>query len=212
MRTRILWVMLLGLAAGGCAIGNRYAYHTVVANPMLSGTTAVAVATHDERSDIVKGKKSPQFVGYQRGGFGNPFDVKTEDDKPLAENMTTALVTTLTRKGFRAQPVIVAHSTSADEARQRLIRAGADRALLLTIKEWESDAVFRIGLTYDVAMTVLDRDGKLLAEKRLEGQKEVLGAAGLPSAVGEVVGKTFKTKLEQLLDDPAIAAALRGGP
>ena len=29
--------------------------------------------------------------------------------------------------------------------------------------------------------------------------------------VGEVVGKAFKTKIETLLDDPAIAVALRGG-
>src|SRR2546430_12859124 len=36
-----------------------------------------------------------QFVGLQRGGYGNPFDVRTKGDGPLADAMTTALVNTL---------------------------------------------------------------------------------------------------------------------
>ena len=204
-------MLFVAVLASGCAIGNRYAYHTVVANPGVSGSGAVAVATHDQRADVLSGSKAPQFVGYQRGGFGNPFDVKTVGDRPLAEDMTTALANTLKQKGFRAQPVVVAHTVSPADVRQRLTGADADRAILLTLKEWKSDSVMRIGLTYDVTMTVIDRAGKVLAEKRLDGDKEVLGAAGMPSGVGEVVGKAFKTKLELLLDDPAIAAALRGG-
>lgn len=201
---------LLGLLATGCAIGNRYPYHTIVANPTLSGAGTIAVATHDQREMVRSGNKDPQFVGYQRGGFGNPFDVRTEGDRPMADDMTTSLVSTLNAKGFRAQPIVVAHSVSPAEVRDRLVRSGADRAVLLTIKEWMSDVVMRIGLTYDVTMSVIDRTGKVLAEKRLQGDKEVLGAAGMPTGVGEVVGKAFKSKLELLLDDPAITAALRG--
>lgn len=211
MKFHVFALGLLALVVSGCAIGNRYAYHTIVADPQLTGAAAVGVATHDQREYIRSGSKDPQFVGYQRGGFGNPFDVRTEDDKPMAEAMTTSIVNTLMRKGFRTRPVIVAHSLSSDEARQRLLRADAARMLLLTVQEWKSDAVMRIGLTYDVTMTVLDRAGTVLAEKRIQGDKEVLGAAGLPSGVGEVVGKAFKAKLEQLLDDPAITTALRSG-
>jgi hypothetical protein len=209
--TTMVTMLFVTLLASGCAIGNRYAYHTVVANPTVSGTGAVAVAAHDQRAEVLSGSKAPQFVGFQRGGFGNPFDVKTVSDRPLAEDMTTVLVSTLTQKGFRARPIVVVHSVSPADVRKQLLGAGADRALVLTLKEWKSDAVMRIGLSYDVTLTVLDRGGTVLAEKRLDGDKEVLGAAGMPSGVGEVVGKALKTKLEQLLDDPAISAALRGG-
>jgi hypothetical protein len=74
------------------------------------------VTTHDQRDYVRSGSKDAQFVGLQRGGFGNPFDVRTADDKPLADAMTTALVNTLATKGFRAQPEIVAHSVAAAEA------------------------------------------------------------------------------------------------
>jgi hypothetical protein len=210
MRRLGVLVLFAGVVTSGCAMGNRYAYHTVVANPQVSGTAAAAVATHDQREYVLSGNKPPQFVGLQRGGYGNPFDVKTEDDKPLADAMSTAIVNTLTKKGFRAQPVVVAHSATAADARQRIIGVGADRAVLLTLKEWKSDTAMRVGLLYNVTLAVLDRSGTVLAEKRLEGN-ENLGAAPLPGKVGEVVAKAFTVKLEELFDDPAIAAALRGG-
>src|SRR5919201_2214627 len=198
----ILFLPLAAALLSGCAVGNRYAYQTVVANPQLSGTTPVAVATHDQREYVRSGSKAPQFVGLQRGGFGNPFDVLTADDKPLADAMTTALVNTLAKKGFRAQPVIVAHSVAAADAREQAARAGADRALVLTLQEWKSDSVMRVALAYDMTMSVLDRSGAVLAEKRLQGNDN-LGAAPLsPAAVGDIVGAAFKTKLEQMLDDP----------
>src|SRR6266850_4068485 len=93
--------MFVAMVASGCAVGNRYAYHTVVASPQVSGSTAVAVAALDQREYVRSGDKPPQFVGVQRGGFGNPFDVRTGDDKPLADAMTTALVNTLAKRGFR---------------------------------------------------------------------------------------------------------------
>jgi hypothetical protein len=209
MRRLAPLVALVGVLLSGCAVGNRYAYQSVVANPQVSGTGAVAVATHDQREYVRSAAKEPQFVGLQRGGFGNPFDVRTADDKPLADAMTTALVNTLAKKGFRAQPVIVAHSLTPADARQQAARAGTDRTVLLTLQEWKSDTAVRVGLTYDITMSVLDRGGAVLAEKRLQGQDN-LGAATLPSQVGDMVAGAFKTKLEQLLDDPAVAAALRG--
>jgi hypothetical protein len=210
MRRLVLVVPLVSIALTGCAVGNRYAYQSVVANPQVSGTSAVSVATLDQREYVRSGSKDPQFVGLQRGGFGNPFDVRTADDKPLADGMTTALVNTLAKKGFRAQPVVVSYTLSPADARQRAVSVGADRALGLTLQEWKSDTAFRVGLSYDMTMTVLDRTGTVLAEKRLQGHDN-LGAASLPSQVGEIVATAFKTKLEQMLDDPGVAGALRGG-
>jgi hypothetical protein len=210
MRRLAIVVPLVSIVLTGCAVGNRYAYQSVVASPQVSGTRAVSVATHDQREYVRSGSKDPQFVGMQRGGFGNPFDVRTADDKPLSDAMTTALVNTLAKKGFRAQPVIVAHSVAAADARQQAVRAGADRAVVLTLQEWKSDTAMRVRLLYDMTVTVLDVRGAVLAEKRLQGDDN-LGAASLPSAVGDIVAAAFKTKLEQMLDDPGVSAALSGG-
>lgn len=76
-------MLLLAVVSSGCAVGNRYAYHTVVVDPSISGRSRVSVATHDQRAYVVSGNKDPQFVGVQRGGFGNPFDVRTMMVAPL---------------------------------------------------------------------------------------------------------------------------------
>src|SRR5262249_14134335 len=133
MRKLVLVAPLVVVALTGCAVGNRYAYQSVVATPQVSGTPGVSVAPLDQREYWLSGSKEPQFVGLQRGGFGNPFDVRTADDKPLADSMTTALVNTLAKKGFRTQPVIVAHSVAADAARQQDPRPGAHPAVGLTL-------------------------------------------------------------------------------
>ncbi len=206
---RVVTLVVVSMLATGCAVGNRYAYHSVVANPKLSGTSTVSVATHDQREYIRSGNKPPQFIGLQRGGFGNPFDVKTADDRPLAEAMTSAIVNTLARKGFKAQPIVLTHSMSSAEVQQKVRAGGTDRAVVLTLREWKSDTAVRVGLSYDVTLSVFDRTGAVLAEKKLDG-RDNLGGVMVPSQVEEKVAEALKTKLKQLLDDPAVTAALRG--
>ena len=85
MRFYVALLIVAACAAGGCAVGNTHAYSTILANPTLAGTSAVNVATHDRRDSVQSGEKSPDFVGLQRGGFGNPFNVKTTGGRPLAD-------------------------------------------------------------------------------------------------------------------------------
>ena len=210
MKARLCLILLLLLAAGGCAVGNRYTYDTTVANTGVHGSATVAVAAHDERPYVVSGNKPPQFVGIQRGGFGNAFDVTTGSNEALAADMTASLAASLRQSGFKVQAVAVAYTDSAEQVREALVATGAERGVLLTVNEWKSDAMMRMGLDYDLRLSVLGRDGSVLAESQVHGTKEVLGAAPMiPSGGGPMVANAFKAKLEQLFADPAVAHALR---
>lgn len=208
----IVWVILaapLLLAACVSAVGNKHAYHSVVASIPASGTGQVAVATHDQRPYVLSGNKHPRFVGLSRGGYGNPFDILTDDGRPLADSMTQAIVNSLNQKGFRSVPVAVTASEAAATAREKLMRAGGERAVLLTLREWKSDTYQNTWLAYDVTLTVLDRTGQVVGESRLAG-KDDLGGDFLnpPGHAKKVVPAAFKAKLEQLLGDPAVVTAL----
>jgi hypothetical protein len=210
MKTRLCLILLLSLVAGGCAVGNRYAYDTTVADTGVRGSAAVAVAVHDERPYVVSGNKTPQFVGMQRGGFGNAFDVTTGSNQALSADMTASLAASLRQSGFKVEAVAVAYTDSAEQVRKALMATGAERSVLLTVYEWKSDAMMRMGLDYDLRLSVLGEDGAVLAESQLHGTKEVLGAAPMiPSGGGPMVANAFKAKLEQLFADPAVARALR---
>jgi hypothetical protein len=204
---------LIGLLATGCAVGNRYAYDSVIVNPAVSGTSTLSVATYDQREYVRSGDKAPQFIGLQRGGYGNPFDVKTRDDRPLADNMTAVIVNSLRLKGFPAQAVVITPSMSLSEVRQRLTVLETERALLLTLHEWKSDTYMNVGLSYDVTLVVMEHAGKVLAEKRLAGRDNLGGSFWNPPAhARDAVPQAFKAKIEELLNDAAVVAALRGDP
>src|SRR5262245_44940355 len=105
MRVCVILATLHLLAA--CAVGNKHSYHAEVAYVPETGSGPVSLATHDQRPYVISGKKAPEFVGVSRGGYGNPFDVTTENGRPLAEAMTQAVANTLSQKGFRSIPVTV---------------------------------------------------------------------------------------------------------
>jgi hypothetical protein len=63
--------------------------------------TAVAVNVHDERPYVKSGDKAPYFIGKYRGGFGNPWDVTTQDKQPLAGLLQRDLATELQALGQR---------------------------------------------------------------------------------------------------------------
>jgi hypothetical protein len=152
--------------------------------------------------------------------YGIPSDVTTEDNRPLADGMTQAISNSLTHKGFQPVPVFVPLFESPEGVRKMLTQSGVDRAILLTLREWKSDTYMNTALHYDVTLTVLDRTGQVIGEKRVQGGDDLGGdatnppghAINPPAHAREAVSLAFKGKLEELLNDPAVANASRPSP
>jgi len=206
------WALTATMVCHGCAAGNRHAYHETVAVLQAAGSKTIAVATHDEREYVRSGHKRPNFVGLQRGGYGNPFNVTTASTHPLAQDMTDAITASLRARGFQAIPVAVTHEDDAAVVRQRILGARADRAVLLVLNEWKADSMQNTALIYAVTLEVLDGDGGVLAEKNLIGKDNLGGSFWNPPAhARRVVPAAFKAKLEMLLNSPEVVAALNDG-
>ena len=202
-------VAALVLATVGCAIGNRHEYGTVVADFRVSGSYPVAVATRDQRDYVLSLKKSPNFVGLQRGGYGNPFDVTTEDGKPLADNVTAALANSLKAKGFVAVQIKTEVKDTSDTVVKKLMDASSSRTILLTLREWKTDTYMNVALLYNATLEVRDPVGTVLATVQIEGKDNLGGSAWNPPAVAkEVAPRALKEKLERLLNDPQVVKVM----
>jgi hypothetical protein len=194
----------------GCAVGNKHAYQGVAVDLDTSGSSSVALATHDQRPYVVSGDKQADFVGLQRGGFGNPFNVTTLSENALAEDFSNVVAAALNSKGFR--PLTM--STTATESHQsvltRLIAQDADRLMLLTLLEWKSDTYQNTALKYNARVQLFDGEGKLLAEKTIVGEDDLKGSVmNPPGHAKKVIFRAFEEKLGLLLNDAEISKALQ---
>lgn len=207
---RRILACLLALTLGACAFGNKHDYSTHIPQLTLQGGKTSAVAVQDERPYVLDEDKNPNFVGLSRGGFGNPFDITTASNQPLAADFRNTIVSALKSKGIDTEAVVTDLGLSRTEAIEALTATGKERALLFVITEWKSDTYANTKLVYNVTLTVYDNSGTELATSNVTGQDNLGGSAWNPPAYAKsAVPAAFQAKLEILLNDPRIATALQ---
>jgi hypothetical protein len=183
-------VATLLLTLGGCAVGNRYDYGNAISGLPVSGSGKLAVNVVDARPYVISGEKKPDFVGLQRGGFGNPFDVRTGSGRPLADEMRDAIAKALQQQGFAV--------VSGTEA--------APRRLELRVLEWKTDVMMKMKTTYDLQLSVFDASGARLAQSKTKG--EDVGTGGFESGNATNAARTFELRFTELVRDEAVRKAL----
>lgn len=206
---RLLLIVLAAFAITGCAVGNKHSY-TMGPDLTAQGTLSVAVAAQDLRPYVVTSEKTPNFVGLQRGGFGNPFDVTTESGRPLADDFSAAIAASLSRRGFKSTAVSVPPSGIAVDARALAARSGAERLALVSIAEWKSDTYQNTALMYELVLRVYDARGNELATSRVGGRDNLGGSAwNPPDHAKGAVPVAYRKKLEELFSAEAVVRSLR---
>lgn len=206
-----MWKHSLVLACAllaGCAAGGRYNYRDQpVTLPMRAQSEQTLMLTvEDARPYVLSGEKAPSFVGLQRGGYGNPFDVNTTSGSPLTEDMSVSIAKGLENAGYT---VVTAASTQTLSALVTLAgKNSASRILWLKVKEWKSDIFMSIGLTYDLQLSVYDAKGELLGEDTLQGDGAVGGGKLSASKNSEHMSQEFRKRIGYLFNSPKIRPLL----
>lgn len=208
MKRILACLILLGL--GACAVGNKHDYDSGIPQLVVQSSATVAVAVADRRPYTLNKDKTENFVGLSRGGFGNPFDITTVSGNALATDFSKTIISALKSKGIDAREIAVPLGQAGASTQQALIALGRDRSLLLLINDWKSDTYMGTALIYDLRLTVFDKAGRVLAEDALIGRDDLGGSAFNPPAhAKEAVPPAFRAKLEQILNNPKIVAALK---
>lgn len=198
------------ISVSGCAVGNKHQYAESVPSIKVQTAKSLAVGVLDKRVAIMNKSKTEDFVGVQRGGFGNPFDVTTASGKPLATDITTAVTTALRQDGANVREVPLASSLQEMDALKTIVMEGSDRGVLLTLTEWKADTMTNTALHYDVRLAVFDPSGKILSTNEIRGNDNLGGSfMNPPEHAKAALPVAFKTKMETLFSKPEIGAALR---
>ena len=206
MKNLLLAMAILFLA--GCAVGNKYDYRSSkISLPLKSSDQQVlALQVSDLRSYVVNGQKNASFVGLQRGGFGNPFDVTTGSGSPLSDEMAVAIVAALTRAGYDVYQV---KGAGRDALFLEGRKAGSRRFLLLEINEWKSDVFMGITLHCDLKLEIYDGSGEKLAGNTMKFVEGIGGAQIGGAKNSEAVTREFAKRIGYLFNKDEILKALK---
>jgi len=197
-------------ATAGCAFGQRQSFANVQVAVTHRGTTTIALAAHDRRPYVVNGEKSPTYVGTQRGGFGNPFDVTTKSDAPLATEFADVLRRALTAMGYRVSTVVTQPRRTRTQVTTALAQTEAKRLILLTVNDWATDTYNSTDLSYYLTLEVLDSSGRVLARSAVKGEDRLGMSLFNPQAVArEAAPQALQEKLGQLINNANVAAAVK---
>jgi len=203
LAARLFAVALAAFALSACAVGNTYDYRTAPPNLTASAARSLTVGVLDQRPYVLSNDKSPSFVGLQRAGFGNPWNVNTVSGAPLADDFAN-----IVGSGYKARPIPMPVRTPVNKALDLLKAGNADRILLISVFEWKTDTYVNVALHFHLNAKVYDLSGRMLAENSIQG-RDNLGPVVLPSQVGPLAAAAAKRKFEHLLNAPAIQQSLQ---
>lgn len=163
----------------------------------------VSVGVQDQRPYVIDGGKSPTYAGTVRGGFGNPWDVNTESNKPLSDDIASAIVSGFMRIGTQATSVPILYSDDHQSAIGKLKKLGAKRIVIITLREWRGDSFRNPGFFIDAVLRVYDEEGKELANSSVSHKNTGSGDGSVTSTYDAA-----RSYLSRLLNDPKVKTVL----
>ena len=185
----------------GCAAGRKhdFSYTPEKGQNIGNGKTVLVLQVADKRPEVVQGKEDPNWVGWQRSGFGIPFDITTSDGKPFAEKVTEVIIKDISSVGF------VCKEKKLDELTKEKIgraakEANAEKALHVVMKMFHSDTIQNIDMEWDFQVMVYDSAGNIVKTNEEKGTTELEGARWNPMAAAEkAVPKFLHSVIRKLI-------------
>lgn len=145
---------------------------------------SMALAVLDARPDVVSGERKETFIGLTRSLYGVPFPYHTRSKKPFAQDLSDLVSHGLKQGKTPAEAIVVSPFGGRQAAIDALRKSGAERLILLEIRDWWSDTLINTDLHHDLLLTIFNAQGQELGsnvaighDELGRGQQRVLAAA-----------------------------------
>jgi hypothetical protein len=133
----------------------------------------MALAVLDARPDVVSGERKETFVGFTRSLYGIPYPAHTQSKKPFAQDLSNLVNRALKLGKTPAESIVVSPFGGRQAALDALRKSGAERLLLVEIRDWWSDTLIHTDLHYDLLLTVFNAEGQELGSTTVVGHDEL---------------------------------------
>jgi hypothetical protein len=134
---------------------------------------SIAVGVLDSRPDVVNGERKETFIGLSRSLYGIPYPAHTQSKKPFAQDLANIVTRALKLGGITTQSINLSPFGGRQGALQALQKTGAERLILIELRDWWSDTLIHTDLHYDLSLTVLNPQGQELGSSAITGHDEL---------------------------------------
>lgn len=169
----------------------------------------ISVAVVDHRDFILNGDKPAWFEGIIRSVYGIPVNLErpgADGSQPFARYLATMIEGGIEKSGGQAVIIDLPPGMQPEAAREFLAREKR-RALLTIMYKSRYDVGFSADYQYDFVMSVLDAEGRVMAEERFSGWPRP--PLSDTYTIFDMFTEIYSNQLSQMLADPAISAALQ---
>lgn len=193
---RYVTLALAPLALAGCVAGQSLGtdYEAQPA-AVATGGSSVLLTVIEDRPYVKSGDKAPYYVGRYRAGFGNPWDVSTQDNVPLVDVL----------RGDIAEELVALGHPVKDSA-------PADRQMAVSIRDWNFDGYQNGEFWYDLLVTVRAADGAVLVNSVVKDKVGITGTLweGAKGGFERDMPKLYPQVIRKLVRENAeVSAALK---
>lgn len=209
-KRNLIFIGLIAILLTSCTVGRKVQYDKIVANVEVQGTRSVAIAALDHREHVIINGKAPDFVGYLRSAVGIAYPIGTKSKKSLADDVASSISETLSKKGFKCSVFTTAQTDDEKVVVEKLIASSSEISILFLMNAWWTDTYMPTLLTYDITVTIYDKNGIQLSTKKFTEKDKVIAKTMIwGNEYEKFIPEAFKKELEIILNDPEIKKSLQ---
>ena len=197
-------LFLLTTLISGCAISRKVSYNDLNINLPQVTVKSLSIAVWDQREQVIKGSRKPDFVGYMRSGAGIAYPMGTESGKTFADDIALDISSSYQKNGFKANIIPTSFQESENTILSNLKNSNSDKLILIKMNKLHTDGYTGFDLFYDLQSSVYKSSGELLRQKSFKGTKPL----GKGSQYKTNLPNGLKELLEEVFNDQEILAAL----
>ena len=164
---------------------------------------SLAVGVHDQRPYIINGEKYPTYAGTMRSKWGVPWNINTQSNKPLSDDVVSAVASGFMNVGIKTDTALLLFSDRQTTAVKKLRNLGAERIVLINLREWKVDIMRSAGFFIDAQAIVYDKEGHEIASSYVSHRNVGSGDGSVESVISAA-----QSYLNMLLNDDKIKVAL----
>ncbi|ULQ54730.1 hypothetical protein [Flavihumibacter fluvii] len=159
MKVKIINFLVLCLLIS-CAISRKVEYEGVYAN-VPAFKQRIALASWDQREQVVSGARKSDFVGYTRSGAGIAYPMGTANGKPFTDNMSSSISSSLSKQGSTVSVVTTQFNEKESLVIDKLKKTNNNRLILIDCKEFHTDGYGVTSLMYNLEINIYSEQDDL---------------------------------------------------